>query len=327
MSDTLYVDGRVRPRAVHTGLQDPDGSGVPRQRHDVGVPGKFVHRTAIEDVLITSCDRLDDSHFSLTARWPHDHRYFTPHHGHHSIVLAGETIRQAALLLSHTELGVPVGHHFVLTDLAYTTHPDHLTVDGRPRELLIEASLADTRMRAGKLVGCRVDMAFRAAGRTVATGHTQYSVTTPAVYRRIRGERLAARRTNGPLPPPVPHQLTGSLEDGDVLLSPTDRSDRWILRIAPGHAALVNPANDHVPGMVLLDAAQQAARALTAPSSFVPYAFSTEFHRYAEHGAPCVIAARRVPSAVPGTADVEVVSYQQDEPVSTSLFTAPERRR
>lgn len=323
----MYVDGPVRPRALHSVRPAPDPRAVPRPRRDVGVPGEFVHRPATEDILITAWNRLDDSRFSLTARWPHDHRYFTPHHGHHNIVLVGETIRQAALLLSHTELGVPVGHHFVLTDLVYTTRPEHLAVDGRPRQLTIEAALTHTRMRAGTLVSCRIDMTFRTAGRTVATGHTRFSVTTPAVYRRIRGERLSARRADSPLPAPVPHWLTGSRTDSEVLLAPDGQSDRWLLRIAPGHAALVNPANDHVPGMVLLDAAQQATRALTAPGPFVPYAFSTEFHRYAEHSAPCEIAARRLPSAVAGTTTVEVTGHQQGEPVFTSLLTAPERHR
>ncbi|MFI9045827.1 ScbA/BarX family gamma-butyrolactone biosynthesis protein [Streptomyces sp. NPDC053427] len=299
---------------------------MPHPRRDVGVPGEFVHRPATEDVLITSWNRLTDSLFSLTARWPHYHRYFTPDNGHHNILLVGETIRQAALVLSHTELGVPVGHHFILTDLVYTTHREHLLVDIGPTQLTIEAT-ADTRMRAGKLVNGRVDMTIRAAGRTVATGYTQYTVITPAVYRRIRGERLSARRAGCPVPTPVPHRLTGSLRDSDVLLAPSDRSDRWALRIAPGHAALVNPENDHVPGMVLLDAALQAARVLTAPAPFTPYVFSTEFNRYGEHDTPCVIEARQVRSTAPDTTTVQVTGSQEGEPVFASTLTASASRR
>ncbi|UQA90937.1 ScbA/BarX family gamma-butyrolactone biosynthesis protein [Streptomyces halobius] len=327
MSDTTHIGGTVRPGALHTGRPASVQRAVPRPRRDVGVPGEFVHRPATEDILITSWNRLDDSHFSLTARWPHDHRYFTPDRGRHNILLVGETIRQAGLLLSHTELGVPVGHHFILGDLVWTTHQEHLAVAGRPAQPTIEAALSDLRMRAGKLVSGRFDMTFRLAGNAIATGHFHVSVTAPGVYRRIRGERLAARRTDGPLPAPVPHRLTGSLKDSDVLLAPTDRSDRWVLRLAPGHAALVNPANDHVPGMVLLDAAQQAARALSAPAPFAPYAFSTEFHRYAEHDAPCVIEARRTPSSVPGTVTVRVTGHQAGETVFASTLTALERDR
>ncbi|MER7155131.1 AfsA-related hotdog domain-containing protein, partial [Streptomyces lydicus] len=140
------------------------------------------------------------------------------------------------------------------------------------------------------------------------------------------GEQLTARRTLGPLPTCVPPRLTGSTSEHDVLLSPTDRPDSWLLRIAPGHAAVVNPANDHVPGMVLLDAAQQAAHALTAPGTFVPYAFNTTFHRYAEHGTPCAIEARRVPSALPGTTAVQVTGSQDGHPVFVSTLTARDSR-
>lgn len=48
------------------------------------------------------------------------------------------------------------------------------------------------------------DMTIRKAGRIVATGHSDVTVTSPAVYRRIRGKRLTARRTFDPLPAPVP---------------------------------------------------------------------------------------------------------------------------
>ncbi|MFG2827270.1 ScbA/BarX family gamma-butyrolactone biosynthesis protein [Streptomyces sp. NPDC048434] len=327
MSDTMQVSGTVQPRAPHQTQANRNQRTATGHHGDAGVPQEFVHRPFVDDILVTSWRRLDDSRFSLTARWPHDHGYFTPVHGHHHLILTGETIRQAGLLLCHTELGVPVGHHFILGDLVYTTHPEHLAVGSGPTRLTVDVTCSRMRLRAGTLVGGHFNMTIRKAGRIVATGYSDVTVTSPAVYRRIRGERLAARRTLGPLPSPVPHQLTGSAKDSDVLLSPTDRADRWQLRIAPGHAAMVNPANDHIPGMLLLDAAQQAARALTAPQAFVPYAFGTEFRRYAEHGVPCTIVAQHVPSALPSTTTVQVTGSQEGEPVFVSTLTALDARR
>ncbi|MGW7574865.1 ScbA/BarX family gamma-butyrolactone biosynthesis protein [Streptomyces sp. NPDC054765] len=326
MSDTMHVSGTVQPRSPQQLRLSRKQLGTPRTRLGASVRREFVHRPLVDDILVTSWRRLDDSHFSLTAQWPHDHGYFTPNRGRHHLILAGETIRQAGLLLSHAELGVPLGHHFILGDLVYTTHPEHLTVGSGPTPLTIDVTCSTMRMRAGTMTCGRFDMTIRKAGRIVATGHSSVTVASPLAYRRIRGERLAARRTAGPLPTPVPPQLTGSVGDSDVLLSPTDRPDRWLLRVAPGHAAVVNPANDHVPGMVLLDAAQQAAHALTAPEGFVPYAFGTEFRRYAEHDTPCVIEARRVPSALPCTTTVQVTGSQGGEPVFVSTLTAPDAR-
>ncbi|MEV5123912.1 ScbA/BarX family gamma-butyrolactone biosynthesis protein [Streptomyces decoyicus] len=327
MSETMHVSGTVQPRPPHQLRFNRKQSSTPPPRLDAPVRREFVHRPLVDDILVTSWRRLDESHFSLTAQWPHDHGYFAPNRGRHHLILTGETIRQAGLLLSHTELGVPVGHHFILKDLVYTTHPEHLAVGSGPTSLTIDVTCSKMRMRAGAMVGGRFDMTIRKAGRIVATGHSSVTVTSPAVYRRIRGERLTARRTRSPLPAPVPPRLTGSVSDSDVLLSPTNRPDRWLLRVAPGHAAVVNPANDHVPGMVLLDAAQQAARILTAPDGFVPYAFGTDFRRYAEHDGPCVIEARRIPSALPCTTTVQVTGSQGGHPVFVSTLTALDPRR
>ncbi|MEV7379607.1 ScbA/BarX family gamma-butyrolactone biosynthesis protein [Streptomyces lydicus] len=320
MSETMHVSGTVQPKAPHRTRLIEKPCGTPQ------VPREFVHRPIVDDILVTSWRRQDDSHFSVTAQWPEEHGYFASQDGRHHLILTGETIRQAGLLLSHTELGVPVGHHFILGDLDYTTYPEHLDAGSGPIGLSIDVTCSKMRMRAGTLAGARFDMTLRAADRIVATGHSHVTVASPAVYRRIRGEHLTARRTLGPLPTCVPPRLTGSTSEHDVLLSPTDRPDSWLLRIAPGHAAVVNPANDHVPGMVLLDAAQQAAHALTAPGTFVPYAFGTTFHRYAEHGTPCAIEARRVPSALPRTTAVRVTGSQDGHPVFVSTLTARDSR-
>lgn len=324
MSDTMHVSGAVPPRAHQTPLAR--NHAATGDHRGPCVPREFVHRPRVDDILVTSWRRRDASHFSLTARWPHDHGYFTPVHGRHHLILTGETIRQAGLLLCHTELGVPVGHHFILGDLVYTTHPEHLAVGEGPTRLTVEVRCSRMRFRSGTLTSGHFDMTLRRADRIVATGHSDVTVTSPAVYRRIRGARLTARHAPAPLAAPIPHQLTGSAHDSDVLLAPTGRPARWQLRIPPGHAAMVNPANDHIPGMLLLDAAQQAARTLAAPQALIPYAFGTEFRRYAEHGTPCVIEARRVPSALPRTTTVQVTGSQDGEPVFHSTLTALDAR-
>ncbi|MFJ9852976.1 ScbA/BarX family gamma-butyrolactone biosynthesis protein [Streptomyces sp. NPDC101150] len=325
MSDTMHVSDTVQPRTPHQTRRKRSLATTTAHRGPC-VPREFVHRPHVGDVLVTSWQRHDNTRFSLTAQWPHDHSYFTPVHGRHHLILPGESIRQAGLLLCHSELGVPVGHHFVLGDLVYTTHPEHLAVGRGPTLLTIDVNISRMRLRSGKLSSGHFAMTFRKEGRIVATGHSEVTVASPAVYRRIRGERISARRRLGPIPPAVPHRLTGSAQEDDVLLSPTDRPDRWQLRVAPGHAAVVNPANDHIPGMLLLDAAQQAARTLTAPETFVPYAFGTEFHRYAEHHTPCIITAQRIPSALPDTTTVQVIGTQNGEPVFVSALTALDTR-
>ncbi|MER7989885.1 ScbA/BarX family gamma-butyrolactone biosynthesis protein [Streptomyces noursei] len=324
MSDTLQASSTVpatsRPRTQR--VQDALATNRPGSDASAPVPHEFVHRRAVEDILITSWDRLGHDRFSVTAQWPHDHPYLTPHRDRHHPILAGETIRQAGLLLAHTEFGVPLDHHFILGDLVYTADPEFRVTGSGPTQLTVDVVCSQTRMRAGTLSSGLFDMTISSDGRTIVTGHSHVSVTSPAVYRRIRGERLTTRRALGEVPAPVAPELTGSAAEHDVLLSPTGRPGAWWLRITPGHPTVVNPANDHVPGLSLLDAAHQAARAVTGTGSFVPYAFGTEFQRYAEHDVPCLIEARRTASAAPGTTTVQVTGSQNGEPVFVSTLTA-----
>ncbi|WP_372516430.1 ScbA/BarX family gamma-butyrolactone biosynthesis protein [Streptomyces noursei] len=328
MSDTLQASSTVpvTSRRRMQQVQNPSAASRPGSDTSAPIPHEFLHRPLVEDILITSWRRLGQDRFSVTAQWPHDHLYFAPHDSRPHPMLAGETIRQAGLLLCHTEFGVPLGHHFILHDLVYTADPAHRVSGNGPTQLSIDVVCSQTRMRAGMLSSSRFDMTIRKDGRVVATGHSHVSVTSPAVYRRVRGERITARHVPGPLPTPVPPGLTGSAAERDVLLSPAGQPGRWLLRIAPGHPTVVNPANDHVPGLSLLDAAQQAARALTRSSSFLPYAFGTEFHRYAEHGLPCLIEARRKMPTATGTTTVLVTGTQDGERVFASVLTAMDAR-
>jgi hypothetical protein len=76
----------------------------------------------------------------------------------------------------------------------------------------------------------------------------------------------------------------------DVVLSPVGEPDRWQLRVDTRHPVLFDHMVDHVPGMLLLEAARQAAAA-TLGHACLPLAVASEFLRYVELDAPCAIEA------------------------------------
>lgn len=81
----------------------------------------------------------------------------------------------------------------------------------------------------------------------------------------------------------------------DVVLSAGDRPGRWKLRIDPTHPVLFDHPVDHAPGMLLLEAARQAAHAASGrPSAVV--GMKAEFLRYTEFDSPCWVWADRLPS-------------------------------
>ncbi|MFE2288763.1 ScbA/BarX family gamma-butyrolactone biosynthesis protein [Streptomyces sp. NPDC059443] len=289
------------------------------------VPKELVHRAAVAEVVLTDWHRVDDTHFGVTAQWPRGHSFFTPVAGdYHDPLIACETLRQIGSLLSHAEFGVPLGHQFVLWDLDLAVRPQHLRVGYAPATLDIDVTCTLVKRRGRNLSELRYDAVIRREGNTVATGGCSFSCMTPGVYGRIRGDRaFAGDLYDLPLISPMAPQSVGRMSPMDVVLSPTTEPDRWQLRTDTRHPVLFEHAVDHVPGMVLLEAARQATAALLGRSSYVPLSITSGFNRYAELNSPCMIEARRLPGASPGGEETVLVTGRQDgHLVFTSTVTA-----
>ncbi|MCY0935088.1 ScbA/BarX family gamma-butyrolactone biosynthesis protein [Streptomyces sp. H34-S4] len=279
------------------------------------VPKELVHRSAVAEVVLTDWERVDDTRFVLTAQWPRGHSFFTPvADGYHDPLIGCETLRQVGILLGHAEFGVPLGHQFIVRDLDLSVRPQHLKVGYEPAALTIDVTCTEINRRGTKLSGLRFEAVFRRDGNVVATGGGSFSCMAPAVYRRIRGEHtLGGNWHQLPLISPAAPQSVGRMSPMDVVLSPTDEPTRWQLRADTRHPVLFEHAVDHVPGMVLLEAARQATAATLGRSSYLPLDIASEFIRYAELDLPCVIEAHRVPGTVPGGKETVLVTARQHD--------------
>jgi hypothetical protein len=285
------------------------------------VPKELVHRAGVAEVLLTDWARLDDTHFVASAQWPRGHSFFTNVDGCHDPLIVAETIRQVGALLSHAEFGVPLGHHFLMWDLSVSVRPEHIAVDGTPAALDMEIVCSDVKQRCGKLTGFHYDVTIRRDGHIAATGSAGLTCTTPKVYERLRAERLNSGRSPIPLTSPTAPQNVGRTSPMDVVLSPTGEPDSWQLRVDTRHPVLFEHPGDHVPGMVLIEAARQATAAALGRSS-LPLDVTSEFKRYAELDTPCLIEARRLPRASEdSTESVVVTGHQEGELVFWSTVT------
>ncbi|HEX2301959.1 MAG TPA: ScbA/BarX family gamma-butyrolactone biosynthesis protein, partial [Pseudonocardiaceae bacterium] len=230
-------------------------------------------------------------------------------------------IRQAGILLAHTEYGVPLGQHFLVRDLHVAVRREHFLVGDVPASLDIDVACSDIKRRSGSLVELRIDVVIRRDGHVAATGGGSLRCVSEALYRRLRGDR-AAGNAQLPLTAPVAPQSVGRMSPTDVVLSPTCRPDRWQLRVDTRHPVLFDHPVDHVPGMVLLEAARQAAAATLESLPFVPTGVSSEFERYVELDTPCFIEAQRVPDSDLGQESILVTGRQEDNLVFRCLVTA-----
>lgn len=291
-----------------------------------GVPGEFVHRADPADIIPTGWTQLTENRFSVAARWPASHPFFSPVAGdRHDPVLVAETIRQATMLVAHAELGVPVDEQFVMWGLSYTADPEALAVDGLSSDVTVDIVCSDLTSRGGSLRNLRTTLVLTRGGRYLGTGNALARCTSALAYRRIRGERMAALGRPVPLIPGVAPHLVGREDSKDVVLAPGTRPGQWQLRINTAHPTLFRRPNDHVPGMVLLEAARQAATLTTGSSAFLPAAADATFSRYAELDSPCWIETEVVPTLDPSVTTVRVFGRQDGNEVFQCMLTSPSR--
>lgn len=306
-----------------------EGCTCPAQSDDrltTTVPRALVHRAAVAEVFLTGMCRPAEDLFHITAQWPRGHSFFTPIAGsHYDPMLIAETIRQVGSYLAHEAFGVPLGHQFLLWSLEYSTVPEHLVIGSAPASLDLTVTCPEVRRRAGKLTALVYEVVIRQDDRVVATGKVGYTVTSPAVYQRLRAEQLASRPVPALPPTPLAPGAVGRLSPFDVVLAGTSRPDVWELRYDTRHPVLFDHAGDHLPGMVLLEAARQAAVALGGePGAVLPVSVISTYQRYAEFGSSLWIHAEPRSAELGGDTarrSVRVTGIQEGEQVFEAVVS------
>ncbi|MFE9627036.1 ScbA/BarX family gamma-butyrolactone biosynthesis protein [Streptomyces sp. NPDC006527] len=285
------------------------------------VPSEYVHRAAVSEVFLTRWEADSPDCFSVTAQWPRGHALFVPAGGYQDPLLLVESVRQTGALLAHAEYDVPFGHQFLMWNISFSADPEALAAEPTPTEVVLRAECHDIERRAGKLAGMRYRVTVERDGTPLAAADAAFSCTSPSVYRRLRGQRPT--RSSLPIPVGIAPETVGRVSSRDVVLAAADPHSprRWQLRVDTTHPIFFDHPVDHVPGMVLLEAARQAAHASTGLRDALPVGLDSSFARYAELDAPCWIEAEpgrpdslgRIPTTVRGT--------QRGETVFTATLT------
>ncbi|MFJ7078057.1 ScbA/BarX family gamma-butyrolactone biosynthesis protein [Streptomyces sp. NPDC098781] len=288
------------------------------------VPREYVHRVSVAEVFLTGWEADGEDSFVVRAQWPRSHALFTPVGGHQDPLLLAESIRQIGSLLAHAEYGVPFGHQFLMWDMSFTATAAAFEADLAPTDIELHTRCHDIVRRGGTIAGMRYEVSVRRAGLTVATGGASFSCTSPAAHRRLRGGRPTT--TGRALPAPVDPAEVGHTSPEHVVLAAAavPGEARWELRVDTGHAVYFDHPVDHVPGMVLIEAARQAARAATGRPRALLLGLDAEFTRYAELDAPCWIEADVADTGAAGERRVRVSGVQRGERVfGAELLSVP----
>ncbi|MFI8962646.1 ScbA/BarX family gamma-butyrolactone biosynthesis protein [Streptomyces sp. NPDC053493] len=258
-----------------------------------GLLGAYAHLRRAEHLLVTDWEPLSGRDFVLRVRWPapQEDLPYDPR------VLA-QTVRQTGLVVAHGAFGVPLTHQTMLSTLAFTIDPGLRVPRGRTFEPVVHVGVAEGG--GARRTGRALRMSFRVLGegregRTLARAESEFSWIPDRVYERLRGSRRTGAWADWPVPPPVDPRLVGRARPVDVALAAGGRPHRWLLRNDPDNHLLFDHPVDHVPGLALLEAADQAARALRFPGRLAPATVEAAYWRYVDFDRPCWITAEPLP--------------------------------
>jgi len=310
-----------------TNQSAPDGPAIPAQRT---VGKATVHKSADAENLLTDSRRLGETRFAVGAWWPRNH-FLSHRPGQPSAdpVLLVETVRQAAIHLSHRYFDVPLDAPFVMFDLEFRTDGSGLPGGGRAGlPVALDVTCVrdpDSRARCRLALDAEILVEGRRCGRMTV----RWEAMAPRLYAALR-RRGMAQAAEHPAPewPVLTPVTAGALGDGeprDIVLGTTGAlpEGSWGLRLDRGHPVLFDHEADHVQGMALVEALRQAA-CLTAGSAaesgrvWVPTAGKVAFPSFAELGQGVVVGAT-LTSGVAGPT-VHAAATQGDRTVAAAMF-------
>ncbi|MET9956949.1 ScbA/BarX family gamma-butyrolactone biosynthesis protein [Streptomyces sp. NPDC006339] len=292
------------------------------------VPRQYVHRAAVSEVLLTGWRPAAAPHaFVVGAQWPRGHALFAQSGGYQDPMLLVESVRQIGSLLAHAEFGVEFGHQFLMRSIAFAATTDLFVATPAPTEVELHTVCHDIVRRGKDLGGMRYEVTAKVDGVALASAGAAFHCTRPSVYKRLRGERpTCADRLPGL---PIDPARVGRTGPQHVVLSdiPGGSPHRWELRVDCSHPIFFDHPVDHVPGMVLLEAARQAAHAVTGMPDTLVIGLESSFERYAELDEPCFIEAEPTSVDAAGDVHVRVRGLQRDASVFVADLTLRTRSR
>ncbi|MET8629962.1 ScbA/BarX family gamma-butyrolactone biosynthesis protein [Kitasatospora sp. NPDC004669] len=294
------------------------------------VAREYVHRAAFSEVFLSGWRSTGQDTFVVTAQWPRSHSFYLSEHGLHDPLMLCETIRQTLPLLTHTSYGVPFGHQMSWSHFSYELSPGAraMCITNAPAEIELHVTASDISYRRSVPVAFTMDFQVVRDGVPLATASTRFGSHAPVLYQRLRTGRADVDRMFAGAPEPTAPatpSTVGRDRVRDVVLTPTDQSGTWQLRVDTAHPVLFDHPVDHVPGMVLLEAARQAVHALEPGRiGAVPVSMDALFHRYVEFDSPCWIKTSSTAPHSGGGRCVNVTAWQNEELVFfAKVATAP----
>jgi hypothetical protein len=304
--------GTVATGGLEHGPVTAAGFGLEANRT---APRYLVHKLAVHEVLLSEYRRLGETEFALTAQLPAMHAFYCDGRTEFDdLMLLVELLRQSGILLAHEYHEIPFGHMFVFRSLDFEVHDVGATRSGgRPRDVLLLADISDKKDYKGVLGGYVISTRIIIDGIEAASGAAGVNFMAPDAYAGFRAKVRSGRDLStgrGPALPPADPRVCGKHDPRNAVLSHLGTADGpWeteaSVLVDLRHRCLFDHELDHIPGMLLLEAAKQMALATLvergeAPERLVPIEIHGAFTTFSELELPLRCRARVEPGADPG---------------------------
>jgi 2-oxo-3-(phosphooxy)propyl 3-oxoalkanoate synthase len=306
------------------------------------VDRSLLHRRSLAEVFITDSQQLSRSRYACAAQLPRSHAYYTDWPGgagHIDPLLVLECCRQAETLGGHQYFGIDQDVRFIARSWSLRLPRLPRLPAGAPPELVIRAAVRNPRGRPGQVTALTYYLRVLRAGRPLGGARIDVGYLSAGAYARVRAARRAAA---APAPPPagpaVDPELVGRASPANVLLSAPafdDVSVQARIRVPLENPSLFDHPQDHLPGMVLMEAARQACLLAAgrlhraAPGRLDLADADAAFTAYAELDRPATVRAELAGPAGPDGSCPMRVTVRQDRTrvadIAVTLRPAPGR--
>ena len=281
------------------------------------VPRHLVHRHAVAEVFLTDYRIESDSVYHVAVQLPVSHRIFDASSEQHDPLGVAEAFRQAVVLLCHTRYDIPLHYKFLMETFSFEML-DALDVQPAAEPLMFSVIVDNLTHRDGAVSGVEVSGVLREGTRHVARCNAVARGVNPEGYRRIRQGLEAYCPSERILPTGtavIGSERVGRLNNRDVLIS-TDAARHTVFCTPdPRNHSLFDHPVDHIPGMILFEAARQAVRYHTGDPATQIATLSAGFPRFTEWETPCHVST----TPLDASGHVHRVRFTQNQQTTAEL--------
>ncbi|MEC3977389.1 AfsA-related hotdog domain-containing protein [Amycolatopsis sp. H20-H5] len=272
------------------------------------VPRGLVHRWSLSEVFLTDYHDTDSAGFACAAQLPLSHAYFRDQpdlHEWQDTLNVLEAGRQAVTYAAHINQGVPRDTTFMVTAWSLDfTDAAALACGERPGELRVDGAVTDRRERGGHVRLLAFSMGLVLDDKPLGTLTMDVGCTPTEQYhllrRMQRGTEVPSAFTQSaePFGEPVLPADVGRVNPANTVLDGVRSTvDVLTATLSPrtfANRSMYDHPYDHVPAMVLSEAARQCALLLSVEGSHPHRVLRLDgkFLKFAELDSPVTLTAR-----------------------------------